>query len=91
MSKNKEKIRYILKFYYKKGKNTIQIAKKIYVYEHDAVSVYVVQSWFKRFHLKILMLKMHLGLVDQSLEKSLKSRKKLIKTGTLVVIISIRN
>jgi len=28
MSENKEKIRYILKFYLKKGKNATQIAKK---------------------------------------------------------------
>jgi len=28
MSENKEEIRYILKFYYKKGKNATQTAKK---------------------------------------------------------------
>jgi len=28
-SKNKEEIRYILKFYYQKGKNATQVAKKI--------------------------------------------------------------
>jgi len=40
MSENKVEIRYILKFYYKKGKNAIQIAKKICdVYGHDAVRV----------------------------------------------------
>lgn len=44
MSENKE-IRYILKFYYKKGKNATQAD----VYGHDAVSVRVAQSWFKRF------------------------------------------
>jgi len=48
MGENKEEIRYILKFYYKKGKNAT--AKKICdVYGHDAVSVRVTQSWFKRF------------------------------------------
>jgi len=48
MSKNKEKIRYILKFYYKKGKNATQAAKKLCdVYGHDAVRV--AQIWFKRF------------------------------------------
>jgi len=34
-----------LKFYYKKGKNATQVAKKICnVYGYDAVSVYVAQS-----------------------------------------------
>jgi len=50
MSENKEEVRYILKFYYKKGKNAKQTAKKICdVYGHDALSVRVAQSWFKRF------------------------------------------
>ena len=50
MSEEKEEIRYILKFYYKKGKNATQAAKKICdVYGHDAVSIRVAQSWFKRF------------------------------------------
>jgi len=40
----------ILKFYYKKGKNATQAAKKICdVHGHDAVSVRVVASWFKHF------------------------------------------
>jgi len=48
MSENKEKIRYISKFYYKKRKNAT--AKKICdVYGYDAVSVRMAQSWFKRF------------------------------------------
>jgi len=43
MSENKEEIRYILKFYYKKEKNATQAARKICdVYEHDAVSIHVV-------------------------------------------------
>jgi len=38
MSENKEEIRYILKFYYKKGKSVTQVAKKICdVYEHDTI------------------------------------------------------
>jgi len=42
MSENKEEIRYILKFYYKKGKNATQAAKKICdVYGYDAVSIRV--------------------------------------------------
>jgi len=61
MNKNKEEIRYILKFYYKKGKNATQTIKKICdVYGHDVV-------WYKGsniFNLKILMSKMHFALVD---------------------------
>ncbi|CAK1595889.1 unnamed protein product [Parnassius mnemosyne] len=50
MSGSNEEIRYILKFYYKKGKNATQAAKKFYVvYGPNAVSVRVAQSWFKRF------------------------------------------
>jgi len=50
MSENKEEIWYILKFYYKKGKNSNQTTKKnCDVYEHNAVSVCVAQSWFKDF------------------------------------------
>lgn len=50
MSESKEEIRYILKFYYKKGKNATQAAKKICdIYGPNAVSVRVAQVWFKRF------------------------------------------
>jgi len=64
-----------LKFYYKKGKNATQTAKKVYdVYGHDAVSVCVAQSWFKRFQSENFYVK-NLALVDQSLEKSMKSGK----------------
>jgi len=74
MNENKEEIRYILKFYYKKGKNVIQVAKKIcVVYGHDAVSVHVAQSWFKRFQSGNFDVKDAFALVDQSLEKSMKS------------------
>jgi len=39
-----------LKTYLKKGKNATQAAKQICdVYGHDAISVRVAQSWFKRF------------------------------------------
>jgi len=45
MSENKEEIRYILKFYYKKEKIATQTTKKICdVFGHDAVLVRVVQS-----------------------------------------------
>jgi len=40
MNENKEEILYILKFYYIKGKNAPQAAKKIYnIYGHDTVRV----------------------------------------------------
>jgi len=88
MSENKEEIRYILKFYYKKGKNAIQAAKKVC----DVVCMMQYQYvWHKAdssvFNLEILISKMHLALVDQSLEKSMKSWKELIKTGTLAVMV----
>ncbi|KAJ0174870.1 hypothetical protein K1T71_009978 [Dendrolimus kikuchii] len=50
MSESNEEIRYILKFYYKKGKNATQAAKKnCDVYGTNAISVRVAQIWFKRF------------------------------------------
>ncbi|KAA5785601.1 hypothetical protein F3H09_31080 [Pseudomonas aeruginosa] len=50
MSESNEEIRYILKFYYKKGKNATQAARKnCDVYGPSAVSVRVAQIWFKRF------------------------------------------
>ncbi|KAJ0174156.1 hypothetical protein K1T71_010302 [Dendrolimus kikuchii] len=50
VAESNEEIRYILKFYYKKGKTATQAAKKICdVYGPNAVSVRVAQIWFKRF------------------------------------------
>jgi len=73
MNENKEQIRYILKFYYKKGKN-VKVLKNLVMF----MDTYV---WHKAdssvFNLEILMLKVHLVLVKQSLEKSIKSWKKL--------------
>jgi len=44
------------------------------------------------FNLEILMSKMHFALVDQSLEKSMKSWKKLSKAGTaLLAVILVKN
>ena len=44
-----KEIRYILKFYYKKGKNATNAANKISaVYRPNAVSIRVAQMWFKR-------------------------------------------
>jgi len=62
MTKNKEEIRYTLKFHYKKGKNATQTVKKICdVYGHDAVSVRIAQAGSSLFNLEILMSKMHLA------------------------------
>lgn len=50
MSESNERIRYILKFYYKKGKNATQAAKKLCdIHAPNAMSVRVTQSRFKRF------------------------------------------
>lgn len=50
MSENKEEIRYILKFYFKKGKNASHAAKKICeVYGEGAVSDRTAREWFARF------------------------------------------
>jgi len=74
-----------------KGKNATKVAKKIYdVYGYDAVSVRVIyKASLSVFNLEILMSKMYLTLVDQSLKKSMKSWKKLSKIGTLAVMISV--
>jgi len=87
---NKEEIRYILKFYYKKGKNATQAAKKICdVYGHDAVLVRVAQSWFKRFQSENFDVK-DAPRSGRSITVKVDEihRKKLSKTGTLAVIIS---
>ena len=45
-----EKIRYILKFYYKKRKNATNAVNKICViYRPNAISIRVAQMCFKRF------------------------------------------
>jgi len=94
MNENKEEIRYILKFYYKKRKNTIQVKKmlKKFVMFMDMMQYQYV--WHKAgssvFNLEILMSKM-LALIDQLLEKLMKSWKKLSKIGKLTVMISVRN
>jgi len=91
MSENKEEIRYILKFYYKKEKNA-QAAKQICdVYELDEYQYVRHKVDSSVFNLEILMSNMHIALIDQSLEKLIKSWKKLSKTSTLAVMISVRN
>jgi len=67
MSENKEEIRYILNFYYKKG---MRLGLKKFVMFMDMMQYQYV--WRKAgssvFNLKILMSKMHFALVDQSLK-----------------------
>jgi len=95
MSENKKEIRYILKFYYKKGKHAIQATKKICdVYGHGTVSVRMVQSWFKRFQSGNFDVKNTLrsgrptgkviGKVDEIMEKVKQDRR-------LAIMISVKN
>jgi len=50
MSEISEEIRYVMLFYYKKGKNAAQTCRKICeVYGADAVSERRTQEWFVRF------------------------------------------
>jgi len=52
------------------------------------ISVRMAQSWFKRFQFGNFDVKdLPLALIDQSLEKLMKSWKKLSKIGTLAVMI----
>ena len=51
MSEISEEIRYVMLFYYKKGKNATQTCRKICeVYDVDAVNERRTQEWFIRFH-----------------------------------------
>jgi len=70
MSKNKEEIRYVLKFYYKKGRMRLRPLKKIDVYGYMQCQYVWHKAGSSVFNLEILMSKMHLALVDQLLEKS---------------------
>ena len=50
MEVNKEKIRYILQFFYDKGENARQTSKIVNgVYGDDTVTENYVQFWFRRF------------------------------------------
>jgi len=81
MSENKEEIWYILKFYYKKGKNATQAAKKICDIYRYSIMIQYQYLWnktgFKRlefsissiFSLEILMSEMHF-VVHQSTGKN---------------------
>ncbi|GFU49797.1 histone-lysine N-methyltransferase SETMAR [Trichonephila clavipes] len=50
MEGNKEKIRYILQFFFDKGKNASQVAEIVNVYGADAVIANYVQFRFRQFH-----------------------------------------
>jgi len=80
MSEISEEIRYVMLFYYKKGKNAAQTCRKICeVYGADAVSER--RSGLFDFVLEILMSKIYLALVGQSLKKSMKFCNWSSKTG----------
>jgi len=50
MEINKEKIRYILQYYYDKNKNAAQACEKICaIYSEDTLSKSVARKWFTRF------------------------------------------
>ncbi|GFV47469.1 histone-lysine N-methyltransferase SETMAR [Trichonephila clavipes] len=50
MEVNKEKIWYILQFFFDKGKNATQVAEIVNgVYGADTVTVNYVKCWFRRF------------------------------------------
>ncbi|GFV42089.1 histone-lysine N-methyltransferase SETMAR [Trichonephila clavipes] len=50
MEVNKEKIRYILQFFFDKGENASQAAEIVNdIYSADTVTVNYVQFWFRRF------------------------------------------
>ncbi|GBO99214.1 hypothetical protein EVAR_505_1 [Eumeta japonica] len=73
MNEANVEIRYILKFYYKKGKNATQAAKKNYdVYGTNVVSVRLAQNWCQRcqFDYVVFVLegtesRSHDGRIDQ--------------------------
>lgn len=49
MEKNNEKFRYILQYFYDKGKNAAQACDKICaVYGEDTLSKFVARKWFAR-------------------------------------------
>ncbi|GFY24988.1 histone-lysine N-methyltransferase SETMAR [Trichonephila clavipes] len=50
MEVNKEKIRYILQFFFEKGENASQVAEIAHgVYGADTVTANYLQFWFRRF------------------------------------------
>ncbi|GFS47279.1 histone-lysine N-methyltransferase SETMAR [Trichonephila clavipes] len=58
MEVNKEKIRFILQFFFDKGENTSQVAKIANgVYGADTITANYVQFWFRRFRSGIFEVK----------------------------------
>ncbi|KAM0730355.1 Histone-lysine N-methyltransferase SETMAR [Formica fusca] len=52
MEKNKVYFRHLMLFYFQKGKNAVQTAKKICaVYGNDAIAESTVRKWFARFRI----------------------------------------
>ena len=51
MDQNKQKIHYILKYYFNKGDNASQASERICgVYGEGALSKSAARKWFTRFH-----------------------------------------
>ena len=86
MSEITEEIRYVMLFYYRKGKNAAEAYRKIFeVYGKNVVSERTTREWFADSVPEIRMSKMHLVLVDQSLKKSVKFCNWWSRTGTQAV------
>ena len=87
-----EKIRYILKFCYKKCKNAKNAANKICeVYRPNAVSIKVEQMWFKRFKSANFSVKDEVRSGRMSHIKSVPSLRKWSKILKLVATILLKN
>ena len=50
MEENTQHFWHIVFYYFKKGKNAIEMQKKCAVYEEDAVTDLKRQKWFVKFH-----------------------------------------
>ncbi|GFV13273.1 histone-lysine N-methyltransferase SETMAR [Trichonephila clavipes] len=83
MEINKEKIRYILQFFFDKCKNASQMAEIVNgIYGADTVTANYVQFWFRRLRSGIFDVKVS---PHSSSKMSIKSQKELKLTGMLVV------
>lgn len=49
MEENKIHFRHLMLFHFRKGKNAVQITKKVCVYGGNAVAESTVRKWFVRF------------------------------------------
>ncbi|GFX20639.1 histone-lysine N-methyltransferase SETMAR [Trichonephila clavipes] len=89
MEVNKEKIRYILQFFFDKNENTSQVAEIVNgVYGADTVTAHYVQFWFRRFRSGIFDVKV---APRPSLKMPIKSLRLSKLTGMLVVVASHRS